>query len=592
MYSIYADGVCIYDGAHPSERLSVISPTLTLEDNCAGSLKMSLPVTNLAYNMIERLKTEIVVKKNGDEIWSGRVLSGKKDFFNNHQFVCEGELAYLNDTTQPQAEYHGLTVREFLEVLIDNHNLKVDAHHMFVVGIVTVTDDNDYLYRYTNYESTLECINEKLLKRLGGHIRIRKESGIRYIDYLEDYPNTATQSVQFGKNLVDFTRSWDSSEFATVILPLGERLEGEGTEIGNLETYLTVESVNDGSPYVAMESIYEFGWIEKVVHWDDVSVPSNLLRKAQQYLSDVQFDNIELEVKAFDLSLMGVDYESFNLLDRVRVVSPPHGMDRYFPISKMSIPLDNPSNMTFVMNKSERPSYTSASNKTNQEILQKIQNLPSETSILEKAQNNATQIIRNFTNGYVSLIVKENGTSELIISDNIDYEHSSRLWRWNIDGLGYSSDGGLTYNLAMTMDGSIVADMITTGNLNANLITSGRIQDKTGINFFDLDTGEINFSTINKAITDQGDVLSGRIDDIGHYLRFANGVITLGEVGNPISLEIRNNRIAFMSGDDEVAYISDKVLYITDATFLNSINIGNWAFLPRESGNLSFKKVR
>ena len=78
-------------------------------------------------------------------------------------------------------------------------------------------------------------------------------------------------------------------------------------------------------------------------------------------------------------------------------------------------------------------------------------------------------------NGYITIVNGENNSEELIISDTSDYTQATRLWRWNINGLGYSRNGGRTYSLAMTMDGAIVADFITTGTLNADLIRTGTL---------------------------------------------------------------------------------------------------------------------
>lgn len=128
MYSIYADGVCIYNDVFSLDDMKVVNPKLTLEDSAAGSLEMSLPHTNKAYDTIVRMVTEISVKKHGEEIWSGRVLSESKDFWNNRVLYCEGELAYFNDSVQPPAEYAGKSVREYLEQLISVHNAKVGAN--------------------------------------------------------------------------------------------------------------------------------------------------------------------------------------------------------------------------------------------------------------------------------------------------------------------------------------------------------------------------------------------------------------------------------------------------------------------------------
>lgn len=72
MYSIYADGVCIYNDVFSLDDMKVVNPKLTLEDSAAGSLEMSLPHTNKAYDTIVRMVTEISVKKawRRDLVWA------------------------------------------------------------------------------------------------------------------------------------------------------------------------------------------------------------------------------------------------------------------------------------------------------------------------------------------------------------------------------------------------------------------------------------------------------------------------------------------------------------------------------------------
>jgi hypothetical protein len=41
----------------------------------------------------------------------------------------------------------------------------------------------------------------------------------------------------------------------------------------------------------------------------------------------------------------------------------------------------------------------------------------------------------------------------------------------------------------------------------------------------------------------------------------------------------------------EVSYFSNRKLYVTDAHFLHSLQLGSFAFMPRANGNLSFKKI-
>lgn len=509
MYSIYADGVCIYSDVFALDSMKVLNPKLILEDNAAGSLAMTLTPKNVGYSKIDRLITDISVQKDGKELWAGRVLEEDKDFYNNRILYCEGELAFFNDSTQPPGEHAGLSIRAYLEKLIAVHNSKVPANRQFSLGAVTVVDKNYPTY-YTNYEKTIAILNS-LVEAYGGHLRVRKVNGVRYLDYLEDYPDTCSQVIQFGTNLIDFTRKWDSTEFATVIVPLGSRLDNSPIEA--LDAYLTVESVNNGSMYIQSdEAVKAYGWIEKVVTWDDVADPEVLLEKAKTYLTDLQFDNMELELSALDLHYLNVDHEAVELLDEIRVISYPHGLDRMFPVTKLEIPLDNPDQTQFKMGDTVQTSLTSVNNQISTAILQKIEGLPKAHSLLKEAKENATAIMNMATTGYITITKGENGSEELIISNVRDYTKADKLWKWNMNGFGYSKDGGKTFGLAMTMDGSIVADYITSGVLNADVIRAGVLKDYGGNFSLDFTTG--------KLIMKKGSI------DIG------NGNFTVDEEGN------------------------------------------------------------
>lgn len=499
MYSIYADGICIYNDVFSLDDMKVVNPKLTMEDSAAGSLELTLPHTNKAYNTIVRMVTDISVKKHGEEIWSGRVLSENKDFWNNRVLYCEGELAFFNDSVQPPAEYAGKSIREYLEQLIAVHNSQVGANRQFAIGAVTVVDENFPTY-YTNYEKTMALINA-LVETYGGHIRIRKVDGIRYVDYLKEFPDTCSQVIQFGSNLIDFVRNWDSTEYATAIVPLGNRLDESPIEA--LDAYLTVESVNDGSLYVQSdEAVQKYGWIVKTVNWDDVSDPEVLLEKAKEYLADLQFDNLELELSALDLHYLDVNTEAVKLLDEIRVISRPHGLDRMFPVTKLEIPLDHPENTQFKMGDSVQVSLTSVNNQTNSDVLAKIENLPKAHSILKEAKENATEIMKMATTGYITITQDEYGSETLYISNVRDYTKADKLWKWNMNGLGYSNDGGKTFGLAITMDGSIVADYVNTGILNADVIRAGVLRDTAGNFILDMASGKL---TMKKGSINIGD---------------------------------------------------------------------------------------
>lgn len=469
MYRVYCNNSPLYDLR--DEDLVLISPIVKIGENTAGSFEFSILPKHPHYEEVNELTSVITAYDGDEEIFCGRVVEITKDLYNRKKVICEGELAYFNDSIQRPARYQGLTVRGYLETLVNIHNQQVKNQGIdktFKVGAVTVQDKNDYVYKYTNWESTLEVIKTDLLKTYGGYLRIRKENGVRYLDYLADYPNTNTQVIEFGSNLLDFTHDMVASDIVTAVIPLGARLE-DVTKVEGLDAYLTIKDVNSGVDYVySQEAVKSYGWIFKTVKWDDVHVADNLLRKGKEYLSDIQFAQITLTVSAVDLHMLHVDMERIKVLDEIRVTSSPNGLDRFFPVSEMTIYLDKPSNNKLTLGTSY--SKTSLSTKTESNmtsIKDKIDSLPNKSEILEEARENASQLIHSATNGHVVTTADEQ-----LIMDTADKKTARKLWRWNLNGLGYSKTGyNGTYDTAITMDGQIVGERLVGGSVTADKLS-------------------------------------------------------------------------------------------------------------------------
>jgi len=102
---------------------------------------------------------------------------------------------------------------------------------------------------------------------------------------------------------------------------------------------------------------------------------------------------------------------------------------------------------------------------------------------------------------------------------------------------------------------------------------------------------DVQFTEVNKDIAAVAAGADAEFEEIKKYIRFVEGKILLGEVGNELELQIANDRISFLQDGAEVAYFSDRKLFVTDAQFLHSLQLGNFAFMPRDNGNLSFKKI-
>lgn len=114
--------------------------------------------------------------------------------------------------------------------------------------------------------------------------------------------------------------------------------------------------------------------------------------------------------------------------------------------------------------------------------------------LLQTAIGKATGLITGQSGGYVVIhTAEENGQPyELLILDAPSIDEAVNVWRWNVGGLGFSHNGyNGPYETAITADGQIVADFITSGSLVANIIKAGVIQSQDGSSWWDLESGEV-----------------------------------------------------------------------------------------------------
>lgn len=130
--------------------------------------------------------------------------------------------------------------------------------------------------------------------------------------------------------------------------------------------------------------------------------------------------------------------------------------------------------------------------------------------LLQTAIGKATGLITGQSGGYVVINTdSESGQPyELLILDAPSIDEAVNVWRWNVGGLGFSHNGyNGPYETAITADGQIVADFITSGSLVANIIKAGVIQSQDGSSWWDLESGEVvlHAYATNKQVTEVSD---------------------------------------------------------------------------------------
>lgn len=133
---------------------------------------------------------------------------------------------------------------------------------------------------------------------------------------------------------------------------------------------------------------------------------------------------------------------------------------------------------------------------------------------MQEAIAQSSKLITGQTGGYVVLHGNETGQPyELLVLDAPKIEDAVNVWRWNVGGLGFSKNGyNGPYETAITADGQIVADFITSGSLVANVIKAGVLSSLDGSSYWNLETGEIVLKSY--ATTEVVEEQTTRIDTI------------------------------------------------------------------------------
>lgn len=175
--------------------------------------------------------------------------------------------------------------------------------------------------------------------------------------------------------------------------------------------------------------------------------------------------------------------ESVNLGDRLKVIHREENLDitarvisyKYNPVSRRYIEIE-------LGNVADKfTSITSELKRINDKIDTEVM------SAVDDSKKAATKLIKEGFGGHVKIM-----PDKILIMDTDDIDTAKKVWMWNKNGLGFSNTGvNGEFGLAMTLDGAIVADYITSGTLNANVIKAGKIKGK---NFdLDLDSGLATF---------------------------------------------------------------------------------------------------
>lgn len=249
-YLTYGDAT-LFD---PYTTNTVTDAKLTAKTNNPDYLDFTIPYTHECCATIQERGALVTLKWDDTVLFFGEVDSVETDFEGNKTVSCVGGLDWLNSTVvRPYSTIVGeaqnvapTTVEGLFAWYVDQHNAHVlDSRKAFVVGVNQGANlvTNNYIYRSSSdYASTWDEISSQIIDELGGYVYCTYDP--LTVHLYSDIHSTNTQIIDFGVNLLDFTKTVDTSSQATAVLPTGPDLYFH-VRFSDTPTPATSEDISD-----------------------------------------------------------------------------------------------------------------------------------------------------------------------------------------------------------------------------------------------------------------------------------------------------------------------------------------------------------
>ena len=484
----------------------IISCTVTEERNGIYECEFQYPITGVNYA----------------EIQEGRIIACTHDNTGDIQpFVIYRKSAPINGIVTFNAHHISYELNNVIVAPFTAENISMTLASLNLYSMTTnrfnfLTDKTVYQKEYVlDHPAPVR----ELLGGVEGSILDVYGTGEwefnRFLCYLHLHRGTNSGvTIRYAKNLIDITHELDSSDVYDAIVPYwkdsetGEVVYG-GVVVGSTTIKYTAPITTENRVVIRTENgdplEIEYERITAVAfdfsdQFEEKPTADQLEQFAEEYLNDnapwIPHENIRID---FVQLAETAEYSEYAPLQSVKLCD---SVNVYY--SALGVNAENIKVISTTWNvlaekydeiELGKP-RTSFAQLSLGEAYSEVEGLKTEyitATKLQQAIQNATDQITGATGGNIVFHYNAEGHPyEMLIMDTDSEATASHIWRYNYAGWGHSSDGGQTYSLAATLDGGFVADFITTGILNADLIRAGTIQGVSDDNYWNLQTGELS----------------------------------------------------------------------------------------------------
>lgn len=368
-YKVLYDNQLLFD-PYTDDRIT--DTKLSSKLNAASYFDFTIAPTHSLYSKLAERAGEVRIYFNNLILFKGEITKKDEDFEGNYSVSCTGVLDYLTATrVRPYSTVEGeqplkapSSYDGYFQWLIDQHNSNcLDSRKRFSVGVNqgNMLDKNNYIYRSSEQRPTTASeIEDKILNSVGGYLFARYKDDLNILDLYADVHDVNTQIIDYGVNILDFTKTTTAETQYTAVVATGYTPDPPEGQTDVKMKPITLEGCADGgTPYSStivkmgdrvydVEAVARYGYREYYVSNTDIKTHDGLLEYACKTLNTLLSPALTISVRAVDLALiLGEKYQHLQLGQAVRVRSKPRKVDEYLMVNSIDLDLMNPENTTF-----------------------------------------------------------------------------------------------------------------------------------------------------------------------------------------------------------------------------------------------------
>lgn len=503
----------------------LIDCTVTEERNGEFYLIATIPITSRMYPLIGKSKIIYAVAHDGDDGQAFRISKISKPFDGNVEIEAQHisyQLSWI-----PLKPFTAGNCPEAISKIVPMS--AENNPFTFWTDIQTVA----------NYSQDVPASVRRRLGGTEGSFLDVYGGEYEFDNYTVKLHSARGQNkgvtLRYGKNITDIKQEESIESTYTGICPFWQGSDG---------TLVTISGYVVESEYASHYPFNRTKIVDFSSEFENEPTGAQLLAKAQSYINS---NNIGIPSVSIDVSFVALwqteEYKDIANLERVQLCDTVTVLFDKLDIAvtakvvrtEYDVLMERYNEITIG---SVSSSLATTISGMDNEVTQNIKTAKSE---MQKAINNATAQITGAKGGVIQTHFNADGEPyEMTIANNKNLASATKVWRWNIGGLGFSNTGyDGQYTTAITQDGHIVADFIDTGtldaskatitNINASNINTGTVKNaKNNDNYWNLLTGEFkttNGTFVNATVT--GNFASVAPD--GTYTKINNGAVYGGK---------------------------------------------------------------